>query len=239
MPYGMRVVVRTYERGKEVVSIVAPGRAVPSGERTIEALLKGLLACSPDVVARLIVIAARNTKLGAAEVQAAFPHGVRAIVIACYEKAKPVIASKSAASIILESRRAYNEAIATEEPIVEFKDHARHSLVASTTARRPTQKKRKSRSSRSESESATDSPSDAESRSGEEPPECCARVRVCKVAHGGPLRAEWVCYECSTKVAYSLLCGPCAEVHSTCDRTHEHETVHISQWPDRLLSRLF
>ena len=235
----MRVVVRTYGCGKEVVSIVAPRRAVPSGETTIEALLSELLACSPAVIARLIVIAARNTKLGAAEVQTAFPPSVRAVVSALHEKARLVIASKSAASIILESRRAFKEAIADGEPMVEFKDHTRPSFIASTTARRPTPKKRKSRSSKSESESGTDSPSDTESRSGDEPPECCARVRVCKVAHGGPLRAEWVCYECSTKVAYSLLCGPCAEVHRTCDHTHEHETIHISQWPDRLLCRLF
>jgi hypothetical protein len=211
----MKVVVRS----RQIVAIVA--RGVPSGERTMEALLTEMLARSdPDEIASLLVISARKANRGAADVHKAFPSIVRALVLSCYEKAKHAIASKSSASIVLASRRAHRGEIAAGGQMVRF------ALTAKATTRR-------SRAYVSGTESGTDADPD------KEPPLCCARYRVCNVPNGGPLRAEWVCYECSTRGAYSLLCSSCADVHRVCDWTHEHETLHISEWPVALLDRPF
>jgi hypothetical protein len=45
-----------------------------------------------------------------------------------------------------------------------------------------------------------------------------------------PRAAEWLCYECSTKNGYALMCDECVKVHASWDLTREHVPIHVSDW---------
>lgn len=79
------------------------------------------------------------------------------------------------------------------------------------------------------------SPSDEETEDDEDRAYTCrARVRVCRFSAENktnePRAAEWLCYECSTKNGYALMCDECVKVHASWDLTREHVPIRVSDW---------
>ena len=129
MPVGaFKVMVSSRDGPKRVVAIKAPESAAP--ERTMESLLRTMLEeDDPEILARLIFIAARNTKRSPLELHTAFPVGVRALVREVYERVKRVLVI----SDIGAARVAFKRAVDTGERIVLYEDATKAAPSAKAT----------------------------------------------------------------------------------------------------------
>lgn len=133
MPVGaFKVMVSSRDGPKRVVAIKAPESAAP--ERTMESLLRTMLEeDDPEILARLIFIAARNTKRSPLELHTAFPVGVRALVREVYERVKRVLVI----SDIGAARVAFKQAVDTGERIVLYEDATKAATKTTKATKAP------------------------------------------------------------------------------------------------------
>ena len=190
-------------------------------------------------------------------VHESFPVNVRALVREAYESTRHIIINATRGSIIEESRLAFRIAKRTMVEMVEYIDSDRgdppRPSAPRPSAPRPTAPRSSSprTSAQRPSESRPSSPrpssprpigskrkislsdEDTEDDEGREYT-CCARVRVCRFSAENktnePRAAEWLCYECSTKNGYALMCDECVKVHAAWDMTREHVPIRVSDW---------
>ena len=209
-------------------------------------------------LARIMVIATRNTGNGDCAglvglVHESFPVNVRALVRETYESTRHIIINAPRGSIIEESRLAFRIAKRTMVEMVEYVDSERGYAPRPSAPRPSAQRPSAQRPSESmpnaprpsaprPSESRPNapkrkalSPSDEETEDDEDREYTCrARVRVCRFSAENktnePRAAEWLCYECSTKNGYALMCDECVKVHASWDWTREHVPIHVSDW---------